>query len=96
MRTEPAFCKVWLRHVQPMIHDRLAEGAFRIVRGDKDAHRALQELVAMPQHPTAAERIESHGRELIFGVFVAIVHLATEAWRREHRGDTAGPGKASA
>jgi hypothetical protein len=28
----------------------------------------------MPQHSTAAERIESDGRKLIFGVFVAIVH----------------------
>ena len=89
MKTEPALLDAWLRHVEPMIDNRLelsklAEEALRVTAGDQAAaERAFRELIDSRENPAAAERVSSDYK-LIVGVFVSIVRSATEAWRREH------------
>ena len=91
MKSEPALLDAWLRHVEPMIDNRLelsklAEEALRVTAGDEAAaERAFRELIDSRENPAAAERASSDYK-LIVGVFVSIVRSATEAWRRE-RGD---------
>ena len=51
MKTEPALLDAWLRHVEPMIDNRLelsklAEEALRVTAGDAAAaERAFRELI---------------------------------------------------
>ncbi len=88
MKSEPALCNAWLRHVEPMIDNRLelsklAEEALRVSAGDEAAaaERAFRELIDSRENPATAERVSSDYK-LIVGVFVSIVRSATEAWRR--------------
>jgi hypothetical protein len=90
MKSEPVLCNAWLRHVEPVIDNRLelsklAEEALRVTaRGDEAAaERAFRELIDSRENPATAKRVSSDFK-LIVGVFVNIVRSATEAWRREH------------